>query len=70
MEIQHKLVIAAIACATTVLMSTVGYNIMDSHNKVQAHKECLASNERMAEKLTKVDSETLRISSLPTCWLR
>lgn len=67
MQIEHKLVIAAIACATTVLMSAVGYNVMDSHNRNQAYKECIAVNERMADKLVKYNQETIKVSSLPSC---
>lgn len=70
MQIEHKLIIAAIACATTVLLSAVGYNVMDSNNRIQANKECVAANERMAARIVEFKSETIRITSLPTCYFR
>ncbi len=70
MEIQHKLTIAAIACATLVLLTAVGYNVMDSQNRIQANKECVATNERIAARMIEFKSETIRITSLPTCYFR
>lgn len=70
MEIHHKIIVVAIACATLVLLSAVGYNVMDSNNRIQANKECVAANERIAARMIEFKSETIRVTSLPTCNFR
>ncbi len=70
MQIEHKLIAAAIAGAVLVMLSAVAYNVMDSQNRIAANLECVAANERMADMMTKVKTETLRITSLPTCPFR
>jgi len=70
MQIEHKLIAAAIAGAVLVLLSAVAYNVMDSQNRIAANRECVAANERMAAMMAKANTETLRVSSLPTCYFR
>lgn len=43
MQIEHKLIAAAIAGAVLVLLSAVAYNVMDSQNRIAANRECVAS---------------------------
>lgn len=70
MQIEHKLIATAIAGAVLVLLSTVAYNVMDSQNRIAASRECIAANERMAALMAKANTETLRVSILPTCQFR
>lgn len=58
----------AILVAIALVTGTMTYVSIAGHqSKLQAYRECIAANERMATMLAKADTETLRVSSLPSC---
>lgn len=70
MSIEHKIVIFAIISALVGILSIVAYNTYDSTLRTQAYRDCVATNKIMAEMITSKDSNSLRISSIPTCYMR
>ena len=70
MRIDHKIIIFAIVSALVAVLSTVAYNTYDATVRVNVYKECIEANKVMAAMITAHDSETIRITSLPTCYMR
>lgn len=58
----------AILVTIALVTGAMAYVSVAGHqSKLQAYRECIAANERMAAMLAKADTETLRVSSLPSC---
>jgi len=70
MNTDQKIVIFAIAAMLASVLSIVVYNTYDSSIRVEAYKECTDVNKKIAEMITRQNSESLRISSIPTCSMR
>ncbi len=70
MKTEHKILIFAIASALVAVLSAVAYNTFDSNARVTAYKECTEANKVIAEMITSRDSDSLRITSIPTCYMR
>lgn len=70
MQIEHKILIFAIVAALLSVLSIVAYNTYDSTVRVNAYKECLAMNKEISEMITSRNSDSLRITSIPTCYTR
>lgn len=70
MRIEHKILVFAIVAALVAVLSVVAYNAYDSTNRVAAYRECTEANKVIAEMITRRDSESLRITGIPTCYMR
>ena len=70
MRIEHKILIFAISSALCAVLAVVAYNTYDSASRVQAYKECTEANKAIAEMITSRDSDSLRITGIPTCYMR
>ena len=70
MRTEHKILIFAIASGLLAVLSIVAYNTYDSTARVNAYKECTEANKAIAEMITSRDSDSLRITSIPTCYMR
>lgn len=60
---------ALAALVVTAILFGLGVytSIVVGQNKLMAYRECVAANERMATMLANTRTETLRVSSLPSC---
>lgn len=61
------LTLGVIAILALLIVATSYVSVLGHQSKLQAYRECVAANERMATMLANARTETLRVSSLPSC---
>ena len=67
MPAEVKAIMFGVGLIALMVVGSFAASTEVSRNKIAAYRECIAANERMAAMLVKANTETLRVSSLPSC---
>lgn len=70
MTTEQKLIAYAISALLAAVLSIVTYNFYDSSVRVAAYRECFEANKVIADMLSDRKSDSLRVTSIQSCYMR